>query len=143
LSVLVDTTVLLAAAVEAHGHHEPCIDWLTTTISDTDLFVSAHSLAELYAQFTRPGMFEMTPNDARQIIQRYATSMEVVALSESEYLDLIDDAVDQDVRYGLIYDLIHVHAAQKAGVDEIASINVRHFSKIWPPEHIIDPLNRS
>ncbi len=46
MSVLVDTTVLLAAAVEAHVHHEPSIDWLTTTISDTDLFVSAHSLAE-------------------------------------------------------------------------------------------------
>ena len=86
-------------------------------------------------------MFEITPSEARQIIQRYATSMEVVALSESEYLDLIDDAVDKDVQYGMIYDLIHVHAALKANVDEIATINVRHFSRIWPPERIIDPVN--
>ena len=47
-------------------------------------------------------MFEITPSEARQIIQRYATSMQVVALSESEYLDLIDDAVDKDVQYGMI-----------------------------------------
>lgn len=77
----------------------------------------------------------------RAPIQRYAASIEVVALSESEYLDLIDDAIDKDVRHGMIYDPIHVHAAQKAGVDEIATTNIRHFSRIWPSERIIDPVN--
>ncbi len=86
-------------------------------------------------------MFDLTPGEARQIVQRYATLLEMVALSEAAYLDLIDDAVAKDVRYGLIYDLIHVHAAQKAGAEQIATINVRHFRRIGPPDRIIDPVN--
>ena len=106
----------------------------------TSLYVSAHTLAELYAQLTRPRTFDLTPAETRRIIRRYERALSIVALSDSDYLDLLDEAATTGVRYGLIYDLIHAHAARKGGAELIATLNVRHFKRIWPSERIVNPI---
>jgi predicted nucleic acid-binding protein len=51
--ILLDTSVLVAAMVEAHPAHMRALPWLQKAQGGTDTWlVAAHSLAELYAILT-------------------------------------------------------------------------------------------
>jgi predicted nucleic acid-binding protein len=70
--ILLDTSVLVAAMVEAHPAHEQAFPWLKRAISGSDsVLVAAHSLAELYAILTTlPVEPRISPTDAQQLIKR-------------------------------------------------------------------------
>ena len=53
MKILFDTSVLVAAMIEAHPMHEAALPWLqqVSDQSETGL-VAAHSIAELYAVLT-------------------------------------------------------------------------------------------
>lgn len=53
MRVLLDTSVLVAAMVEAHPAHERALPWLQRVEAGIDSgVVAAHSVAELYAVLT-------------------------------------------------------------------------------------------
>src|SRR5690606_31853082 len=117
--------VLVAVSIERHPHHEPCHSWMALALARTELLVSTHTLAELYAQLTRKGV-GLSPPEARWFVRRYASLVRVVSLSSTDYLDLIDTAVARRLEGGMIYDMIHAQAARKAQARQIATINVAH-----------------
>lgn len=53
--------------------------------------------------------------------------IELVALTGSEYRQLVEEAATHNQVGGQIYDLIHVRAVQKAGCDRLYTFNVKHF----------------
>ena len=140
MSILVDTNLLVAATIEEHVHHEPCVNWIASALARTELLVSTHTLAELYAQLTRRGV-ELAPSEARWFVRRYVNLVRVVSLSGRDYLDLMDEAVERQLTSGMIYDMIHAHAARKGGARQIATINVAHFERVWAPSRIVNPLD--
>ncbi len=53
MKILLDTSILVAAMVEAHPFHEQGLIWFTRVTNGTDEgVVAAHSLAELYSILT-------------------------------------------------------------------------------------------
>ncbi len=93
MRVLFDTSVLVAAMVEAHPVHEKALPWLQRVKDGTDKgFVAAHSIAELYSVLTTlPVQPRITASVARRLIhQNVISSCDVVPLSDEDYTTVID-----------------------------------------------------
>ena len=57
---------------------------------------------------------------------------EVVALSENDYVALLDHLAEVGIAGGAVYDAIILHTAQKADVDQIVTLNESDFRRVLP-----------
>ncbi len=92
MKILLDTSVLVAAIVEAHPAHKLTLPWLQRVKTKEDIgVVAAHSIAELYAILTTlPIQPRISPKVAKQLIQQDVLSVcEIVALSDEDYRTVI------------------------------------------------------
>ncbi len=136
MRVFLDSSVIVAASVESHPAHERALPWLQRIKSGADTgVVAAHSIAEVYASLTKPKFRPtITPAVARQAIQENILSCcRVVALSAADYADLLDHLTATNITGGTIYDALLLHAAASAGVDQIVTLNAKHFRRVYPP----------
>jgi predicted nucleic acid-binding protein len=93
MRVLLDTSVHVAAMVEAHPLHDNALPWLQRVkIRMHEGFVAAHSIAELYSILTTLPIQPRIPHVvARRLIrQSVITCCEVVPLSDEDYAAVID-----------------------------------------------------
>lgn len=135
MKVLLDTSVLIAALVVDHEHHGRAFPWLRGGIDGSHgVVVSAHTLAEVYAVVTRlPLPLTQGPSEARELIRRsIEDTAHIVALSAKDYREVLDVLAQRQFTGGRIYDALIVKTGLKARVDHIITLNVRHFSGIWP-----------
>ena len=135
MKVLADTSVLVAAMVESHPEHERAFPWLRQAKQKRiELFVSTHTLAELYAVLTTlPVQPRLSPDTARRLIREDIESVaSVVDLRSADYRQVLDDMSALGVSGGVIYDALAVRAARKANVDRLVTLNVADFRRVWP-----------
>ena len=97
-------------------------------------FISTHGLAEFYAVITRiPVDPRVHPVEAGRLIDedilRY---FELIALSGSDYKSVVRSTASAGLSGGVIYDALHLHAAQKAGCDRVYTHNVKDFRALAP-----------
>lgn len=144
MKVLLDTSVLVAAMVEAHPAHARALPWLQRARrQEVKVVVAAHTLAELYAVLTRlPVQPSISPAVAWQLIrENVLTTFEVIALSEQDYRSVLESLSRRGITGGATYDALIAHAASKAAVDQLVTLNEKDFSRIYPDlaERIIAP----
>jgi len=135
MKVMADTSVLIAAMVESHPGHERAFPWLRQAKrKQVDLFVSTHTLAELYAVLTTlPVQPRLSPDIARRLIREDIESVaRIVDLRGEDYRQVLDDMSDSGLSGGVIYDALVVRAARKAKVDRLLTFNVADFQRVWP-----------
>jgi predicted nucleic acid-binding protein len=135
VKILFDTSVLVAAMVEGHPHHAVALPWLQLVQQKLEVgLVAAHSLAELYAVLTRlPVHPRIPPPMAVHLIRtNILAACEVVALSENEYVALLDHLAEVGIAGGAVYDAIILHTAQKADADQIVTLNESDFRRVLP-----------
>ena len=128
-----DTSVLVAASVQAHSHNAPAVQVLESAVSRRHRgYVSAHGLAEVYAVLTRaPLTPAIYPAEAWQILEASILPyFEVVALTAKEYIELVQRCASEGQIGGRVYDLIHLRCAQKADCDRLYTFNVRDFQAL-------------
>jgi predicted nucleic acid-binding protein len=133
--ILLDTSILVAAMVEAHPAHERGLAWLKRVTDGTDEgFVAAHSLAEVYAVLTTlPVHPPISPSDAKQLIQHnLTTKLEIVALSDQDYVQIIEHLAALSIIGGAIYDALILRAAATANVDLVVTLNEKDFQRVYP-----------
>lgn len=132
MKVCFDTSTLIPALVQSHPKHALAFPWLERAKrGEIDGVVSAHTLSELYSYLTGHG--KKSPADTKAIFEQDILScMQVVALTENEYLDMIDRLINLDRRGGIIFDAIHAHVAIKAQVDILLTDNKRDFYRLYP-----------
>lgn len=144
MKILLDTSVLVAAMVEAHPAHEKALPWLQRIKkgSDTGL-VSAHSVAELYAILTTlPMKPRISPVVAYDLIQRNVYELcEVLPLSAEDYGTIIKHLSENEIAGGVTYDAVILYAAIKGKADRVVTLNESDFRRIYPQmaEQIIAP----
>jgi predicted nucleic acid-binding protein len=134
-SVLLDTSVLVAALVAAHPHHGVALPYLVAAHrEDARLVVAAHALAELFATLTAmPLAPRVVPGEAEQMIQRSVLAhAEVQELTPSDYVLAILRMASLGLGSGAVYDALHVVAAERAGADELVTLNGRDFRRMPP-----------
>ncbi len=92
MKVLLDTSLLVAAMVEAHPMHESALLWLQRVKDGTHKgYVAAHSIAELYSILTTlPVQPRIPPVVAQRLVhQNVVISCDVVPLSVEDYATII------------------------------------------------------
>lgn len=135
MRILFDTSVLVAAIVEAHPAHERALPWLARGRSGKiELVVAAHSAAETFAVLsTMPLSPRIGAGLARQLVRENVLSVaRVVALSARDYRAVIDELGDLGVAGGAVYDALIARVAVKAKVDQLLTLNPKHFHRVWP-----------
>ncbi len=93
MKVLLDTSVLVAAMVEAHPMHERALPWLQRIRDGADVgLVAAHSIAELYAILTTlPIQPRISPITSKRLIRQNVLDVcQVISLSDLDYAAIVD-----------------------------------------------------
>ena len=135
MKILLDTSILVAAMVEAHPAHERGLIWFKRVTSGTDKgFVAAHSLAELYAILTTlPVHPSISPSDAQKLIkQNVAEKLEIVSLSSQDYIQVIEQLAAIGIVGGATYDALILRAAANAKIDLVVTLNEKDFRRVYP-----------
>lgn len=135
MRVFCDTNVLIAAFLSSHPHHNPSRKIIERVKRGKDKgFVSAHTLAEVYAVLTRlPEGNQVAPMIAWQLIsENLLKNFSIVALSATEYADAISNAACNGIEGGKTYDALILAAALKVRAEQVYTLNVRHFQSLAP-----------
>jgi predicted nucleic acid-binding protein len=137
MKVLLDTSGLVSAMLPDHIHHAQSRPWIERAKAGAfEPVIAGHSLVETYSVLTRlPRRPRITPADALQLIQQnvppHAT---IVALSGDDYLMLIAELSLTGVAGGAVYDAVIAKAAEMEDVDQLLTLNVTHFQRVWAGE---------
>jgi predicted nucleic acid-binding protein len=135
MRVLFDTSVLVAAMLQAHPQHALAFPWLDRGRRGALTFlVAAHSLAEVYAVLssypTRP---RLGPSLAARLVrENIRASARVITLSARDYGAVIQQTADAGLSGGVVYDALLARAAQKAKAERLLTLNPRDFLRVWP-----------
>ena len=135
MKVFLDTNVLVAAVVQKHGDHARALAVLDRVQNGKDKgFISAHSLAEVYAVLTKaPPPVRHSPEQALLSIEENVLKFfKVISLTGNDYASLLREAAVAGVAGGTIYDAVLLRAAEKSEVEKVYTLNVRHFQNIAP-----------
>ena len=135
MKTLFDTSVLVAAIVEAHPMHTRALPWLQRAKKEkVTFFVASHTLAELYAVLTTlPLKPKISSSTAWRLIHdNVETAAKLISLSPSEYRATIKQMSELGLTGGIIYDALIVKAAKKSKVERLMTFNSEDFIRLWP-----------
>ena len=135
MKILLDTSTLVAAMVEAHPAYERAFPWLQRVHAKEHLgLIAAHSLAELYSVLTTlPVSPPVSPATAQQLIEHNILSVfEIVALSGEDYQAVLAHLTNMELIGGIIYDTLILYAAIKADAEKVITLNAKDFRRIYP-----------
>ncbi|MFH1907990.1 MAG: PIN domain-containing protein [Chloroflexota bacterium] len=135
MKVLLDTSILVAAIIEAHPAHSLALPWLQRAKEKAYTgLIAAHSLAELYAILTTlPVQPRIPPDLALQLIQQNILDvLEVVSISGKDYISLIEHLSSRGIVGGATYDALILHSASNANVDQVVTLNEKDFQRVYP-----------
>ncbi len=150
MKALLDTSIMVAAHLPAHPDYAVASAWLGSAKQKAyELFVSAHSVAEVYAVLTRlrtkPKIKGPT---AWKLLQENVLSVStVVELSGDNYKQLLSAAATAGIVGGATYDAVIAKAAELAQVDHLVTLNEGDFrrvnatmaSRVVSPHHLDPP----
>jgi len=145
MKAMLDTSAIIAAMLPDHVHHLEAHAWLNQAKQGKfEFFVSGHSVAEIYAVLTRlPRQPRIQPSEAWQLIQENVVQKAtVITLTSVEYLRLIEKLSQRGISGGQVYDAIIAQAAESCHAEQLVTLNVSHFQKVWPEgiQRIVSPL---
>jgi predicted nucleic acid-binding protein len=125
-----DTNVLVAAFVENHQHHVPAFD-LVKAVKEEALqgCISTHGLAEFYSVITRaPFTPRVHPAEAGRFLdENILPYLDLLAISVADYKAVLKSCSAAGLIGGVVYDVLHLHTAEKAGCDRVYTFNVKDF----------------
>ena len=123
-----DTSVL----VESCLSQSPKFAMADALVNSSEVFTSAHALAEAYATLSGDPRLRIQPQDAAQMVEDLISTVAVRALRVADYRHLISSAPARGIRGGTIYDALHAQTARLCGCKEIRTLNVPHFKHVAP-----------
>ncbi|RKZ91297.1 MAG: VapC toxin family PIN domain ribonuclease [Candidatus Parabeggiatoa sp. nov. 1] len=135
--ILFDTSTLVAALVEYHPKQNSLYLGCNKKGIDKGV-VSAHNILTIFPAKPR----RISPEETQQLIQQNILNVfEVIALSEQDYMSVINHLSESGIIGGVIYDALILKAAIKANVDYVVTLNEKDFKRVYPDfaDKIISP----
>ncbi len=144
MKALLDSSILVAALVEAHPRHGESVVWLARARQGkVDLVIAAHSVAETFSVLTTlPARPRIDPSTAWLLLTESVLSVaSLVTLSAADYRSTLARFAEQGLAGGVVYDGLIAAAAVKAGVDCIVTLDPKDFTRVWTgrPEAVVGP----
>ena len=123
-----DSSVLVPALLPDHEHHARSFAAFASASPKTAA-CAAHSLAEVYATFTRyPGRQRLSAEHAMLLIQEIEHRCALVSLDGDEYRAAIRRIAAMGIVGGAVYDGLVAACALKSGAVHLYTWNARHFN---------------
>ena len=135
MKTLFDTSLIVAALVDAHPMHERAFPWVKRSkAKEFELIVAGHTLAELYAVLsTLPIKPRISPSVTWRLIhENIESTAKIVSLTPTEYVSIIKRMSNSGMVGGTIYDALIAKVAQKSRVERLITLNIEHFKRVWP-----------
>ena len=135
MKAFLDTSALVTSVVEKHESHARAYAILERVHSGKDEgYVSAHSLAEMYAVLTRlpPPSRHTSEQALLSIEENVVKHFKIASLTGGDYTALIREAALAGILGGTIYDAVILKCAAKSEADNVYTLNLRHFQSIAP-----------
>jgi predicted nucleic acid-binding protein len=136
MRVLFDTSALVTAVVSTLPHHRPALACYRKFRggggSRTQGLCTTHALAEAYATLTAlPLAPRISPADAARLIrENFARDLTVLPLSMGIYAAAVERVAALGLASGVIYDALHLVAAERHACKRIYTYNLADFSRI-------------
>ncbi len=133
MKALLETSVIVAAHLPSHPDYAVASSWLGSAKQKAyELFVSAHSLAEVYAVLTRlRAKPKIKGPTAWKLLEENVLSVAtVVELSADNYKQLLSAAATTGIIGGATYDAVIAKAAELAQVDHLVTLNEADFRRV-------------
>jgi predicted nucleic acid-binding protein len=133
VKVLLDTSVLIAALVEAHPRHAQAFLWLQRIRgAEVQAVIAAHAIAETYAMLTvLPVRPPIAPSAAWTLVEHSVLPfVETVDLSSSEVREVIRHLSRRGLTGGVSYDALIAETARKAHAECIITLNGSDFQRV-------------
>ncbi|MGH8562171.1 MAG: PIN domain-containing protein [Nevskiales bacterium] len=131
MRALFDTSVILASLDPDEPHHAAC----DRLLSGGGHALYIHALAETFSILT--GGRNNRRLSAATVVTLIKDSVlpyvKTQALSATDVMSAISECNARGVRGGAIYDLLHLSAARKAGVDTLVTLDLRNFQALAQP----------
>jgi predicted nucleic acid-binding protein len=137
VDIFFDTSVLVAACEQAHPHYARAWPALRRVAGGEDNgFISAHSIAEVYAALTRlPVRPRIQPLEATRIISDdILAHFEAVPISKEDYVAALNLVGNGGWSGAKIYDALLLQCAARCTVDRIYSFNLADFRELATPD---------
>jgi predicted nucleic acid-binding protein len=137
MKVLFDTSVLVTAVVDQLPNHAASLACYRHSRGgkgrDAGL-CTAHALAEAYATLTRlPLSPRIQPTDAARLIRtNFDRDLTVVGATREDYDEAIDRVARLGLASGVIYDALHLIAAERLRCERLYTFNLRDFERLEP-----------
>ena len=135
MKIFFDTSVLVAAFVNAHPKHANCLPWLQKVKKkEIEGIVSVHSLIEIYSILTKlPLSPRINPALALNLIkENVLEDFELVTYGKKDYIKLLEELSQGNIAGGASYDGLILNAAKKVTADKILTLNVNDFIRVCP-----------
>ena len=135
MKIFFDTSVLVAAFVNAHPRHANCLPWLQKVKKkEIEGIISVHSLIETYSILTKlPLSPRINPALALSLIkENILEDFELVTYGKKDYINLLDELSSGNIAGGASYDGLILSAAKKVTADKILTLNVNDFIRVCP-----------
>ncbi|MBE3128243.1 MAG: PIN domain-containing protein [Actinobacteria bacterium] len=135
MKIFFDTSVLVAAVVNAHPKHANCLPWLQKVKKkEIEGIISVHSLIEIYSILTKlPLSPRINPALALNLIkENILEDFELVTYGKKDYINLLDELSRGNIAGGASYDGLILNAAKKVTADKILTLNVNDFIRVCP-----------
>lgn len=135
MDIFFDTTVLVAASEHSHPHHALAWPALRRVAAGRDRgFMSAHSIAEVYAALTRlPVQPRIHPAEAARILTaNILPHFEIVPIAKQDYLEALSTVAGAGWSGAKIYDALLLRCAAKSAAERIYTFNLADFRQLAP-----------
>ncbi len=144
MSILLDSSILVAAIAEIHPQHKPTLDAYNEGAA---MMVYDHSLLEAYRVLTYPnvdrGGYNFSPAQTVAAVREITVSCTLVSLTATQRLDALTIFAAAGVVSARIYDAMIGHVGILHGARAIMTLNAKNFQSLFPQMKIIDPSRSS
>jgi len=125
-----DTSVLIAAFLEDHEHHEASL--AAFIVADRrHAGCAAHTLAELYSALTRlPGRHRLSGDQVLLFLDAIEERLVTVSLNTDDYFSTLRVCAAQGILGGMVYDALIARCATKVNAETIYTWNLEHFRRL-------------
>jgi predicted nucleic acid-binding protein len=141
VKIAFDTSVLVAGLIKSHPEFERASLWLDALDPGvvTGLWTS-HAYAETWSVLTRLPLVErLSPDEVTNIVDSLAAVCPPTDLLTRDYRAAARRSSDAEARSGVIFDALHLVAAERANVDALLTLNPRDFLRLSPAIRVLEP----
>ena len=141
MRIAFDTSVLVAGVVQSHPEFIRASVWLDALDRGVvSGFWTTHAYAEVWSVLTRLPLVErLSPDEVGNIVESLAGVCAPTELTRADYRAAAQRSAAAGARSGVIFDALHLVAAERAQVDALLTLNTKDFLRLSPTIRVVEP----